>query len=70
MSTGERTATGTLISRYDDDEAFRAQVTAMYMNDRPRFISSLIALAFSLGATRPEAVEFANAVTRRIRTAG
>jgi hypothetical protein len=57
-----------LLARYDGDEAFRAQVIAiMYQADRPRFISSVISLAVSEGYERREAVDFANAVTRRIR---
>jgi len=56
-----------LMARYDTDDAFRARIAEMYRSDRPRFISALISLAYSLGATRPEAVEFAVAVTRRIK---
>jgi hypothetical protein len=56
------------LARYDRDEAFRARVIAMlYQADRPRFISSVISLAVSEGYGRREAVEFANAVTGRIR---
>ena len=68
MSTGERTAGGTLIGRYDTDEAFRTRLAAMYRANRSGFISSLLTLAYEHGASRPEAVEFANAITRRVRT--
>ena len=56
-----------LLSRYDSDRVLRAQVTEMYLNNRSGFIASLIKLAYSLGASRPEAVEFANTVTRRVK---
>jgi hypothetical protein len=56
------------LARYDGDAAFRARVIAMlYQADRPRFISSVISLAVSEGYGRREAVEFANAVTGRVR---
>ena len=56
-----------LLARYDADEAFRARITDMYLNERPRFIVALISLAYELGATRREAVDFSNAVTSRIK---
>jgi hypothetical protein len=56
-----------LLAHYEDDNVLRARIAEMYLHDRSRFIASLIKLAYSLGATRDEAVEFANAVTRRIK---
>lgn len=55
------------LARYGRDEAFRDQLIAMYQADRPRFISPVISLALSEGYGRREAVDFANAVTGRIR---
>ena len=57
-----------LMARYDSDEALRARITEMYLQDRPRFIAALISLAVSLGAGRREAVDFANAATNRIKS--
>jgi hypothetical protein len=55
------------LARYDLDGEFRARIIALYQGDRPRFISSVISLAVSEGYGRRQAVEFANAVTGRIR---
>jgi len=55
------------LARYDRDEAFRARIIALYRADRARFISSVISLAVSESYGRREAVEFANAVTSRVR---
>jgi hypothetical protein len=55
------------LAEYDRDTVFRARIMAAYLTDRPRFISSVIALAVSKGYGRQEAVAFANAVTASIR---
>ena len=52
---------------YSADVAARAQIIALYLTDRPRFISTVISMAASRGYGRREAVEFANAVTATIR---
>lgn len=55
------------LARYDRDEAFRERLAALYVGDRPRFISSVISLAVSEGYGRRESVEFAAAVIFRIK---
>lgn len=57
----------TPLAEYDRDTVFRARIMAAYLTDRPRFVSSVISLAMSKGYGRSEAVEFAKAVTGRIR---
>ncbi|HEY2088614.1 MAG TPA: hypothetical protein VGH54_21665 [Mycobacterium sp.] len=52
---------------YSPEEAARAQIIALYLTDRPRFISTVISMAASRGYGRREAIEFANAVTATIR---
>ena len=56
-----------LMARYDSDEALRARITEMYLQDRPLH-RGLISLAVSLVAGRREAVDFANAATNRIKS--
>jgi hypothetical protein len=54
------------LAEYDRDTVFRARIMAD-LTDRPRFISSVIALAAPKGSTLQEAVAFANAITASIR---
>lgn len=52
---------------YSPEQVARAQIIALYLTDRPRFISSVISMAASKGCGRREAVEFTKAVTASIR---
>ena len=54
------------LDRYDQDDEFRARISALYDGSRPRFIGTVIDLALGEGYERREAVAFAREVAARV----